>query len=675
MNSAGSISQAPGNDAQKHGGRMSASAQYSQMDWNTAEIRAFKNAFLKRRQATGLDTLFVDSATTAFAKASAMVAKRREHALKTLAQVEKQGEGGNWPILGDLRSTADSLSGESDQLETHQPSNNKRDEATQALDEMSDRWIEFEATCISVRNEMTTSKTADKFDEKLLERENQLSKFASDLTDMANGVATLAGDFNSRLNTTIKNLSDARLGLEDLKSGVATEVSVLDVDRVLVKSKEDLKALASELAKADGQGDEVLKAALGGLYGLTIDVEAPKAAVGNAPQIPYQALLDAFSMVPADHIVADFLKGIDFKTLDKNVGGLYSKDDRRIKLPVTINLRATAEFINPETGKKDSVNSFSKTTLHEIGHSVDHAYGIMATNCKEKGCGGWTEVDPFTYVQGEFETFQKAVALALRGRGDTVKTAVEQSKPDFVRYMAGENSADDLAVAVRNAWTNMELPKLNDKRRLLDGGADKLADRIRNFFAAGPSPRRPGASDRLGPLSVGCKDAIEALTTAEPPVFTARELSDRVAKVSDTGEALAKWVEDTCATYLGAMFRDARVEWDSDQELVKRSLPKQGELAQYLATASPSPWTIDTSRRTIGKLPASHQSKDTDDLWWRYDGGARQSTYVTDYQWRAPGEWFAELYAFTWLNEIEPPAGVARSVRPYLYGGHVTPSR
>jgi hypothetical protein len=37
--------------------------------------------------------------------------------------------------------------------------------------------------------------------------------------------------------------------------------------------------------------------------------------------------------------------------------------------------------------------------------------------------------------------------------------------------------------------------------------------------------------------------------------------------------------------------------------------------------------------------------------WYSYDEGARAATGVSSYQWRAPGEWFAECYAMHYLKE------------------------
>jgi hypothetical protein len=53
--------------------------------------------------------------------------------------------------------------------------------------------------------------------------------------------------------------------------------------------------------------------------------------------------------------------------------------------------------------------------------------------------------------------------------------------------------------------------------------------------------------------------------------------------------------------------------------------------------------------------------------WWSYDNGARAKTRVTNYQWRSPWEWFAEIYAITWLAKRKPPAGVDAAVAAYMW--------
>lgn len=53
--------------------------------------------------------------------------------------------------------------------------------------------------------------------------------------------------------------------------------------------------------------------------------------------------------------------------------------------------------------------------------------------------------------------------------------------------------------------------------------------------------------------------------------------------------------------------------------------------------------------------------------YWSYEFAARGKTKVNDYQWRSPAEWFAEVYAISWLQRTKPPSAVDASVAAYMW--------
>jgi hypothetical protein len=55
--------------------------------------------------------------------------------------------------------------------------------------------------------------------------------------------------------------------------------------------------------------------------------------------------------------------------------------------------------------------------------------------------------------------------------------------------------------------------------------------------------------------------------------------------------------------------------------------------------------------------------------WWSYASSARASTKVNNYQWRSPPEWFAEIYAITWLKKKKPPTGVDAAAAEFCWKG------
>lgn len=59
----------------------------------------------------------------------------------------------------------------------------------------------------------------------------------------------------------------------------------------------------------------------------------------------------------------------------------------------------------------------------------------------------------------------------------------------------------------------------------------------------------------------------------------------------------------------------------------------------------------------------------SDKSWLSYLLSEHAGLRVTDYQWSAPAEWFAELYAICWFKGEPGPNGVHESVRAYLPQG------
>jgi hypothetical protein len=55
--------------------------------------------------------------------------------------------------------------------------------------------------------------------------------------------------------------------------------------------------------------------------------------------------------------------------------------------------------------------------------------------------------------------------------------------------------------------------------------------------------------------------------------------------------------------------------------------------------------------------------------WYSYALASRASTRVNNYQWRSPAEWFAEIYAITWLKKSKPPSAVDGNVAKYCWNG------
>jgi hypothetical protein len=55
--------------------------------------------------------------------------------------------------------------------------------------------------------------------------------------------------------------------------------------------------------------------------------------------------------------------------------------------------------------------------------------------------------------------------------------------------------------------------------------------------------------------------------------------------------------------------------------------------------------------------------------WYGYKLSARKVMQVSEYQWRSPVEWFAELYAATWITKAKPPASINSDAARFMFRG------
>jgi hypothetical protein len=56
-------------------------------------------------------------------------------------------------------------------------------------------------------------------------------------------------------------------------------------------------------------------------------------------------------------------------------------------------------------------------------------------------------------------------------------------------------------------------------------------------------------------------------------------------------------------------------------------------------------------------------------VWRSYSLAARNALTVREYQWRSPAEWFAEIYAASWMMKKKPSGNVNQAAMTYMYVG------
>ena len=95
-----------------------------------------------------------------------------------------------------------------------------------------------------------------------------------------------------------------------------------------------------------------------------------------------------------------------------------------------------------------------------------------------------------------------------------------------------------------------------------------------------------------------------------------------------------------------------------------------GEIAKFLGPwaamrASSAPW----SKPRLYFGGRNYVWSSNYGTWYSYSKAVRDKLETTDYQWSAPAEWFAELYAIYWYRKKPPPAAIPPAMAAFLPGG------
>jgi hypothetical protein len=617
-----------------------------------------------------------------------MLRKRQADAQRTLNAVDaSQGDlGRDSGLLPGLRTMETALAGRTAAELAGPPPD--RVQAIQRLIGLTDEWIAFEARCISANNDMAAGKTATDVRRKLMERANSLA------ATLAGFKATLSpppdlGPLEGSVRALVEEASNGGGAIAD----TALFAKRIDTCTKQLREAEQLviAALPDELdpivgyipADPSATLEQVQKLQLKHLY--NIEVTSGPRFLSKGP-FPYGDLLEVLAMVPADHSRTEALTTVssDYDKLFRD-GGEYSEKKKTIRINPLLEWKGpledllpvsrVAEYTDPETGKKTRTNLWKVTALHEIGHAVDAAYGIMKAHQGKRGCGSWVERGPRDLFPTEHAAFVEGLrnsgirdALFHKKLGDSMMTAT------FWAAVLGDKTPDDLRTEIYNTWGQIydynERNPLKVRRNSVKGGVTKLTAALDQIFGR----------DRMGDVAAAQRTLLEladsALTmiTDTEPVIRKEEFWDRFdALVLDPNPVagVIRWLTESQDAFSAKIeaerTADRTAKLERWTQATVAALPLPVDLKAYRENASP--WKRDISREPI----KAHEAYKADKKWWQYSGEDRASTFVSTYQWRAPGEWFAELYALTWFKQVEPPAGVAREVRPYLFGGHITP--
>jgi len=283
-------------------------------------------------------------------------------------------------------------------------------------------------------------------------------------------------------------------------------------------------------------------------------------------------------------------------------------------------------------GERNWYDGFSFATLHEIGHSVDDKLGFMRGKEGNPNYGGWeTEsVDTIADKAGELKGFYSAFEAFPKKVLKRFLTAVLSTgtPPDPGKFIeTAQSEANDIGRkrrALDTAERSEDLLEIDRKRQgLVDRGATQPEWNNAYEEKAGKNAPKPRSDD---PSIIGIY----------------RRLANSMLDFNQKKSLVVAAAEQR--ELLGAV----------------PAVPRQANL-ETMATHPAVAWCTSIRNQFWGAGPGGaaavalsngrvYQQVEANN-WTSYSLASR-SDGVSNYQFRASGEWFAELYAHYYLKKL-----------------------
>lgn len=279
-------------------------------------------------------------------------------------------------------------------------------------------------------------------------------------------------------------------------------------------------------------------------------------------------------------------------------------------------------------GKTLKLNKFDSTTLHEIGHSVDEAEGYMTKNMKNADHGGWNK-----------ESLESMIAVAV---DDMLMSARWKAIPVATLERLAHEALSSGKIKSDIVATELSILKAVSKDDLLDdAGLKKLEEMIDEFH----DQNKAATPDDFAEWFTSNRTAAFKLS---PTKGLARMLANKVMNAMQDGKT-------KLAAAVGKVLADVPVleAYPTSDDDLKKLEKDPGIIWCYNAREKVQPWYKGDSGADALVSP-----KDTrvyqeayDKKYWSYVRGARDAK-VSNYQFRAPGEWYAEAYAVYFMGKL-----------------------
>jgi hypothetical protein len=292
------------------------------------------------------------------------------------------------------------------------------------------------------------------------------------------------------------------------------------------------------------------------------------------------------------------------------------------------------------------VNSFSWTTLHEIGHAVDDKVGFMDKRQRMKPYGAWQGFDPMDRLGimgdqlGFYAAFPKYSRLFLEKYLRAIMDGVKDPSTD-------SGLAMEWRLAVGKA------ARVPQKDNLLSDAGIQQAVRISQ--ALDQLDPRPRKFEELDQTTQGQVNTAKNAVRVAGDKMQAWEILDKIVydggppdKAIDQYIASVGEIKDPTATPdWKALDKHAAIDWCRHTSL-------KGEDSGL--------WDAGESGAKKYAVGARVYQQSYSKSWWSYDIAARGKR-LTNYQFRAPGEWFAESYAAYFMGKLAKDHPVAAWLR------------
>jgi hypothetical protein len=270
-----------------------------------------------------------------------------------------------------------------------------------------------------------------------------------------------------------------------------------------------------------------------------------------------------------------------------------------------------------------TVNHFDHTTLHEVGHSIEHKFAF-------KAFAGWEDT-------GDKDVIDAIVNA--KGLG-TMQGYPEDFLREYAAFLVRKNDGPENSAQLKGAWEQAKATKdsgINRDELLADRG---LAE-VRRIMAIGDQTQRQRElrafqQDKGGSTFGGNKakvaDAVYLTVRSNPGISAADAVDQTLARLRPAAGTLPEKPD------YAALNRHAAVVWFRSVALAPGSTDKglwdKGDSAANSAAVG---------GRVIQESYANQ--------WVSYDP-TKRAARVSNYQFRAPSEWFAELYGVYYLGKL-----------------------